>query len=87
MSYESIQCTRIRLDDNPTCNIGIHFDLVADKIGELVTNLITCKYGTVKGGRRKPILRRHQEKLSSIRLIYFLMHVHTQDPEKSRLKS
>lgn len=35
MSYESIQCTRIRLEDNPTCNIGIHFDLVADKIGEL----------------------------------------------------
>jgi len=35
VSYESIQCTRIRLEDNPTCNIGIHFDLVADKIGEL----------------------------------------------------
>jgi len=37
VSYESIQCTRIRLEDNPTCNIGIHFDLVADKIGELTT--------------------------------------------------
>ena len=36
LSYESIQCTRIRLEDNPTCNIGIHFDLVADKIGEKI---------------------------------------------------
>ena len=36
MNYESIQCTRIRLEDNPSCNIGIHFDLVADKIGEII---------------------------------------------------
>ena len=36
MNYESIKCTRIRLEDNPTCNIGIHFDLVSDKIGELI---------------------------------------------------
>lgn len=36
INYESIKCTRIRLEDNATCNIGIHFDLVADKIGELI---------------------------------------------------
>ena len=34
LNYESIKSTRIRLEDNATCNIGIHFDLVADKIGE-----------------------------------------------------
>lgn len=35
INYDSIKCTRIRLEDNATCNIGIHFDLVADKIGKL----------------------------------------------------
>jgi len=35
VNYESIQCTRIRLEDNPACNIGIHFDLVADKIDKV----------------------------------------------------
>lgn len=35
LAYESITCIRIKLEDNPTCNIGIYFDLVADKIGEL----------------------------------------------------
>ena len=34
INYESIKATRIRLEDTPSCNIGIHFDLVADKIGE-----------------------------------------------------
>ena len=44
VSYESIQCTRIRLEDNPTCNIGIHFDLVSDKIGELIINFRQFKH-------------------------------------------
>ncbi|KAL9979783.1 hypothetical protein ACROYT_G017498 [Oculina patagonica] len=35
LNYESIKCTRIRLEDNATCNIGIHFDLVADKIDKI----------------------------------------------------
>lgn len=35
INYESIKATRIRLQDNPTCNIGIHFDLVADKIDKV----------------------------------------------------
>lgn len=78
MSYESIQCTRIRLEDNPTCNIGIHFDLVADKIGELIN---TGPYIVV--GRRKPVLRRHQGKISSI----FIFYVQPQDPEINNLKS
>ena len=53
VSYESIQCTRIRLDDNPTCNIGIHFDLVADKIGELIVNL-HCNTGPSREGDENP---------------------------------
>ncbi|XP_068702765.1 dual specificity protein phosphatase 14-like [Montipora foliosa] len=32
INYESIRTTRIKLEDNPTCKIGVHFDLVADKI-------------------------------------------------------
>lgn len=33
--YEGIECSRIRLEDHPNCNIGIHFDLIADKIEKL----------------------------------------------------
>ena len=33
INYKSIKTIRIRLEDNATCNIGVHFDLVADKIG------------------------------------------------------
>lgn len=34
-NYDGIGFTRVRLEDNPNCNIGIHFDLIADKIGKL----------------------------------------------------
>ena len=36
VNYESIKTTRIKLEDNATCNIGVHFDIVADKIGRLM---------------------------------------------------
>ena len=34
VNYKSIKTTKIKLEDNATCNIGVHFDLVADKIGK-----------------------------------------------------
>jgi len=35
VNYESIKTTRIKLEDNATCNIGVHFDIVADKIDKV----------------------------------------------------
>lgn len=34
INYKSIKTTKIKLEDNAACNIGVHFDLVADKIGK-----------------------------------------------------
>lgn len=30
----SIKCMKIKINDDPECNIGRHFDKVADKIGK-----------------------------------------------------
>lgn len=35
VNYKSIKTTKIKLEDNATCNIGVHFDLVADKIDKV----------------------------------------------------
>ena len=32
--FHGMGFTRVRLEDHPNCNIGIHFDLISDKIGK-----------------------------------------------------
>lgn len=44
--YESVQCIRIKLNDTPNAKIGIHFDMLADKIGKTAITGFTKKYVT-----------------------------------------
>lgn len=77
LTYESITCTRIKLEDNPTCNIGIYFDLVADKIEKVRRErgkvLVHCIAGI---SRSATLVLAYLMKYQKMRLFDAHAHVH-----------